>query len=102
MTRYSEEVCKTVNDTNIFYTFTTVVVCDRANTAVGGGNITRVNKTEECAPVAYVSHAAGCPKFTANEFVRSLQKYPWIPAIAHIAIGLYLAFKGRCMFPVAA
>ena len=45
LTRYSDEVCKTNGTTNILYTFTTVVLCDTKNTAVGGGEVTSVNKT---------------------------------------------------------
>ena len=95
LTRYSEEVCKTNGTTNTYYTFSTVVTCDRATTAVGGGIVTAMNKTNECAPVAYVKHAAGCPVFTANEFVRDVKKSPWVLALVSIGLGLYIAFKGR-------
>ena len=60
-----------------------------------------MNKTNECAPVAYVKHAAGCPVFTANEFTREVKKSPWILALISMALGLYIAFKGRMQFEAA-
>ena len=61
-----------------------------------------MNTTNKCAPVAYVSHAAGCPVYTANVFVRNWSTSPWIPAIIQIGIGIYIAFKGKIKFDVAA
>ena len=81
LTRYSDATCTVNGVGSTLYTFSVVVSCDKNNTAVGGGKIDRVNETEKCSPVAYVTHAAGCPVYTANEFVRLVQQYPWIPAI---------------------
>ena len=102
LTRYSDEVCEHSLEEDTLYTFSVVVTCDPNNTAVGGGKIDNVNTTDKCSPVAYVSHAAGCPVYTANEFVRVVQKYPWLPAIIQIGIGFYIAFNGHGKFNIAA
>ena len=63
------------------YGFTAVVICDEKNTAVGGGVIEKVDKTDECAPIVTLKHASGCPIYTANWFVRLIHNNPWPMAI---------------------
>ena len=81
------------------YGFTAMIICDSKNTAVGGGVIESVNKTDECAPIVTIKHASGCPNYTANAFVRLMHNNPWPMAIAQMVIGLICAFRGRMHFP---
>ena len=76
-------------------------MCDKTITAVGGGVIMAVDKSDPCSPVVQVKHAAGCPEFTGCAYSRWLADNPWFPALIYIAIGTLLAFKGRSMFPLA-
>ena len=56
MTRYSENACKTekidAETTEVTeYTFSTIIMCDETITAVGGGQIMLVDKSDKCSPV---------------------------------------------------
>ena len=75
-------------------------MCDKAITAAGGGVIESVDKTDACAPVVTMKHAAGCHGWTANWWVRWVHRNPLLFAILQIILGLVIALRGRAMFPV--
>ena len=104
-TRGSSNICKTEKAgdkiVNEMYSFTLVNMCDATITAPGGGVITSVDKSNPCAIVVTMKHATGCPKYTANWWIRWNARNPWFVSVVQIIAGLYIALKGRSMFPNA-
>ena len=85
MSRTSDNACKSTKEGDVTviepYSFTLVVMCDKANTAVGGGVISQVDRSNECAPVVTMKHASGCNIWTAPWHIRWLHANPWIYAV---------------------
>ena len=48
-----------------------------------------------------MKHSSGCPKFTVSWYVRLVRRNRWPAVLIHALIGLFVAFKGRSMFPTA-
>ena len=83
------------------YSFSVELTCDATRTTVGGGLIERMDKTDPCAPIAFMKHAAGCPTFTANEFVMWISANPTYFAAVQIIVGIFVAFMSLVKFPEA-
>ena len=99
-TQDSDHVCKTASDgTEINYSFTAQVMCDKDITGQGAAQIESVDFSNECKPVVTVKHAAGCHTFTANPVIKWLSNNPWVLAIFFFFVGPIIAVFGKRWFP---
>ena len=86
---------------DLFYSFTSNIMCDPENTVQGGAEW--VSGTDNgCNVSVTLKHSAGCHIYTAPLWIRLWHSYAWIQAVLLLSLGLVFAFKGRPLFKLLA
>jgi len=95
----SNTVCKTVNETNVYYYTSFEVTCDENSTKLLLNNFEMtVDPADECHYIITAEHPAGCPTYEITGFIQYVSASPWILAILLVSFGVASTFFGGLLW----
>lgn len=95
----TNNVCKTVNETNVYYYTSFEVTCDTNSDKLLINNFDMtVDPADECHYIITAEHPAGCPTYEITGFIQYVSSSPWILAILLVSFGVASTFFGGLLW----